>query len=78
MTSKGEDWGPSAEAKSRGRRLQVITGAMTALVGASYLLYHQLNAKEEEEEAGPESSKVHMTRLSCVMFLYCTSTEDCE
>lgn len=67
MTSKGEDWGPSPEAKSRGRRLQVITGAMTALVGASYLLYHQLNAEGEEEEAGPESAKVHMTRLSSVM-----------
>lgn len=50
---------PSAEAKAKGRRIQVITGSLTALFGALYILYKQLHAKEEEPEegAGQEEGK---------------------
>lgn len=56
MTSEANE-GPSAKAKANGRRLQVITGASTAVLGASYLLYHQLKAQEAGEEAKKEEVK---------------------
>ena len=49
-----KDLGPSDKAKANGRRLQLITAAMTALFGASYILYHQLSAKEEAESEKEE------------------------
>lgn len=49
-TSSEGTAGPSAEAKARGQRLQVMTGSATAFFGGLYLLYRQLHAKEEEEE----------------------------
>ena len=55
VTSSSDTSDPSAEAKARGRRIQVITGSLTALFGASYILYRQLNAEGEEsakEEVG--------------------------
>ena len=59
-TSSGDQAGPSAEAKARGRRLQVMTGSATAFFGGLYLLYRQLHAKEkeEEEEGGGEAAEV--------------------
>ena len=54
-----EDPVPSAKAKANGRRLQVLTGGVTALIGALYILYKQLSAKEmkekepEDEQVGP-------------------------
>ena len=60
---------PSAEAKARGRRMQVITGSLTALFGALYILYRQLHAKEEEgagqeawKEERKKKEKVHRCR----------------
>ncbi len=49
-----EGKGPSQEAWRRGRMLQLLTGASTALIGTSYILYRQLHAEEGEtsEEVG--------------------------
>lgn len=47
--------GPSAEAKRRARNLQMATGAATAFLGGSYILYLQLKlraANDDEDEVG--------------------------
>lgn len=60
---------PSDKARAKGRRLQFLTGAWTALLGACYILYRQLNAKdqgaegeegkgEEKKEAEPGDTEV--------------------
>ena len=47
--------GPSEEAKRRARNLQLATGAATAFLGGSYILYLQLKlraASDEDDEVG--------------------------
>lgn len=50
---------PSDKARAKGRRLQFLTGAWTALLGACYILYRQLNAKDQgaEGEEGKGAEK---------------------
>ncbi len=64
---------PSAEAKAKGRRIQVITGSLTALFGALYILYRQLNAEEGskdkgegQEEGGEEPGRKEVSVRVCV------------
>ena len=72
--------GPSAKAKANGRRLQVITGSLTAFFGASYILYLQLKAKEEEEEEKEggevkDDKEVHTYVCETEMFSYTMPVE---
>lgn len=68
--------GPSTKAKANGRRLQVLTGAWTALLGACYILYRQLNAKEKGEEsteAEPEDKVCSLYRNRNRVFIVWTA-----
>ena len=55
-----EECGPSYKAKANGRRLQVITGACTALFGALFVLKQQLSAKEVADEGSEKGSVVRV------------------
>ena len=46
QTNQTGEKGPSEEAKTRARNLQVATGAAVAFFGASYILYLKLKADE--------------------------------
>ena len=54
FSTKDYGSGPSETARRNGVRLQIIAGSATALLGALYILYRQLTAKEKKEEEEEE------------------------
>ena len=58
---------PSPEAKHRARMLSVATGAACAFLGATYILYRQLNLKAAEMATVEVSAIANALILSLVL-----------